>query len=64
MDGDNLVAQAAVFFTAGFETTATTLSFCLYELALHPEIQTDLRIEILNTFRNDDDEITYNLVKH
>nr|QST15048.1 CYP360A8 protein [Diaphanosoma celebensis] len=34
-----VVAQAALFFTAGFETTATTLTTAAYLLAKHPEIQ-------------------------
>ena len=32
-DGDVLVAQAAIFFTGGFETSSTTMSFGLLELA-------------------------------
>jgi thromboxane-A synthase len=31
-----------VFFTAGFETTATTLSVASYLLAKHPEVQEKL----------------------
>lgn len=31
--GDILVAQAAIFFTGGFETTASTISFGIFELA-------------------------------
>lgn len=31
--GDTLVAQAAVFFTAGFETSSSTMSFGLFELS-------------------------------
>lgn len=31
--GDILVAQAAVFFTGGFETSASTMSFGLFEIA-------------------------------
>jgi len=46
-DGDLFVGQAFLFLTAGYETSATTLSYALYELALHPEIQNRLRAEIM-----------------
>ncbi|XP_055903802.1 cytochrome P450 6g1-like [Eupeodes corollae] len=46
MTNDTLVAQAATFFIAGLETSASTMSFCLYELSKNPEIQERLREEI------------------
>lgn len=61
-DGDNLVAQAAVFFTGGFETSSTTLSFALYELALAPDVQTKLREEINDAISSNGGEITYDMV--
>ncbi|XP_014487205.1 PREDICTED: cytochrome P450 6l1-like [Dinoponera quadriceps] len=47
-DWDDLIARALIFFTGGFETTSTAMSFALYEFVLHPEIQNKLRKEILD----------------
>jgi hypothetical protein len=43
---DEITAQVMVFFTGGFETTSTTMSFCLYELAKNKDIQVRLRSEM------------------
>lgn len=42
----HLVANCFVFLAGGFETTATTLAFVLYELARHPEEQDNLFQEL------------------
>ncbi|XP_018916874.2 probable cytochrome P450 6d4 isoform X2 [Bemisia tabaci] len=41
-----LAAQLFIFFLAGYDTTATTLANCLYELALNPGIMDRLRAEV------------------
>jgi cytochrome P450 family 6 len=53
------VAQALTFLLGGYETSASTLSFALYELALHPEIQQSLRAEILQVLSEHDGKLTY-----
>jgi len=48
-----------VFLVAGYETSGSTLTFALYELAFHPEIQQSLRAEILQVLSKHDGKLTY-----
>ena len=53
------MAQALIFLLAGYESSASTLTFALYELALHPEIQQSLRAEIVQVLSKHGGKLTY-----
>lgn len=36
---EQITAQSFLFYLAGFETSSTVMSFCLYEIAKNPAIQ-------------------------
>ncbi|XP_057323983.1 cytochrome P450 6k1-like [Microplitis mediator] len=57
-----LTSQAFVFFLAGFETSSTTISFALYELATSPDIQKKLRAEIIETLKQHDGQLSYEVI--
>jgi len=59
IEGDHVVGQAFMFLAAGFETSGSTLSYALYELALHPEIQNRLRAEIMQVMNKHNGQLTY-----
>lgn len=46
LNEDEIIAQAVTFLMAGYETTATALTYATYELALNPEVQDKLCDEI------------------
>ena len=46
---DMIKAQSVIFFAAGFETTANTLSTLSYILAKHPEVQVCLMLGTFGT---------------
>ncbi|OTF73872.1 hypothetical protein BLA29_002944, partial [Euroglyphus maynei] len=46
LNEEEIIAQSMIFLLAGYETTASTLTFCMYELAKHPNIQDKLYNEI------------------
>lgn len=43
----DIVANAYILFIAGFETVSTSMSFCMYELALRKDVQDKVRDEII-----------------
>uniref|UniRef100_B4MR39 GK21991 n=1 Tax=Drosophila willistoni TaxID=7260 RepID=B4MR39_DROWI len=59
---DYLVAQAAIFQTAGYETSSSTMTLTLYELAKNEELQDRLRAEITDYF-GDEDHVDYDKIQ-
>jgi cytochrome P450 family 6 len=51
-----------VFFLAGYETSSITMTFCLYELALNPDIQERVLNEIDTVLKRYGGKITYESV--
>ncbi|XP_078683107.1 cytochrome P450 3A8-like [Branchiostoma floridae x Branchiostoma belcheri] len=49
---DDIVANGFLFFVAGYETTATTMAFVLYNFALNQEEQEKAREEIKNIMQD------------
>lgn len=56
---EEINAQAFVFFVAGFETSSTLLTFCLYELCCNPDIQQKARESANDLYEKCDGKITY-----
>ncbi|KAK5641859.1 hypothetical protein RI129_010406 [Pyrocoelia pectoralis] len=57
---DDITGNALLFFTAGFDTSSTMLSFTCHELAVNPDVQHKLVREINDTFQ--DSKISYELL--
>ncbi|KAJ2939817.1 hypothetical protein O0L34_g18011 [Tuta absoluta] len=60
---DDLTAQAVLFFIAGFETVASSMTFLLYELAVNPDVQEKLVQEIRETEEKYGEKFDFNAVQ-
>ncbi|KAJ8936056.1 hypothetical protein NQ318_004957 [Aromia moschata] len=56
---NELAAQCFVFFLGGFETSSTTMTFALFELSTHQDIQDKAREEIKAVLAKHDNKMTY-----
>lgn len=61
---DLLVAQAAGFFAAGFETSSAAMTFALYEIAKDQKVQKRLNEEIEEILEKKDGTATYEDIMH
>ncbi|XP_012259524.2 cytochrome P450 6a2-like [Athalia rosae] len=64
LDENGIAAQAFVFFAAGYETASATISFCLHELALNPEIQEMTKQDIRDNIEEHDGKLTFECVSN
>lgn len=60
---EQCAAQVFIFYIAGFETTSSTMSYFMYELAQHPDMMTKLQTEIDSTLKKHDGQLTYESIQ-
>jgi cytochrome P450 family 6 len=60
---DLLVAQVFVFYAGGYETSASTVSFLLHELAMHQDIQNRVFDEINEVLEKNNNQLSYDCLK-
>ncbi|KAL9699478.1 hypothetical protein quinque_002919 [Culex quinquefasciatus] len=59
---EQVTAHAFVFFAAGYETSSSTISFCLFELARNVNIQRKLQADIDQVLAKHNGAITYDSI--
>ncbi|XP_073813635.1 cytochrome P450 6a22-like [Musca autumnalis] len=59
LDINDLIAQSFAFFAAGFETSSSTMSFALFELARNPLVQNKARQNVEEVLRRHQGVFSY-----
>lgn len=59
---DEVAAQTFVFFVAGYETSASTIAFCIYQLSLHKDIQEKLRESVRLVLESHEGNCSYEAI--
>uniref|UniRef100_A0A1I8NQM9 Cytochrome P450 n=1 Tax=Stomoxys calcitrans TaxID=35570 RepID=A0A1I8NQM9_STOCA len=56
---EDVIAQAFVFFIGGFETSSSTMTFTLFEMAHNPVVQEKARQDVRTTLEKHNGKFTY-----
>lgn len=59
-----MIAQALLFFVAGFETTGSTIAFTLHALCLNQDIQRKLRENIRDIIKKHGGKLTMESIEN
>lgn len=59
---EQIAAQSHLFFIGGYETSSTTMTFMMYALAKHPDIQQKAYEEIINVLEKHNEKMTYDSI--
>jgi cytochrome P450 family 6 len=59
---EQIAAQSFVFFLAGYETSSSTMTYCMYEFAINEEIQEKARESVMEVLKRHNDQFTYESV--
>lgn len=59
MSFNQAAAQSFFYFVSGYETTSTTLTFCIYELSQNQEIQEKAREDVCQALEKHQNQLTY-----
>ncbi|XP_061394789.1 cytochrome P450 6a8-like [Musca vetustissima] len=59
LEAEQLAAQFYGFFTASYETSAATMTYLLYELARHEDVQEKLRKHITESLKKHNKQVSY-----
>lgn len=59
---NEIAAQAYIFFLAGFDTSSSTMTFTLYELARHLDVQEKARDEINRVLQKYNGDLCYDAI--
>jgi cytochrome P450 family 6 len=58
-----VASHASSFFIDGFDTSSTTLSHALFELAVNPDLLARLRVEVDAALAENDGKINYEMMQ-
>lgn len=59
---NEIAGHAYIFFVGGFDSTSIALTYCLYELAMNPDVQTKARAVIQKSLKKHNGEFTYEML--